>query len=53
MNALAAPSSEWPLADRRQLIRGVFTDIDDTLTTEGDITPDALDGAGGDCARPA
>ncbi|MFO1193390.1 MAG: HAD-IIB family hydrolase [Rhodoferax sp.] len=32
---------DWPLADRRQLI-GVFTDIDDTLTTEGAITPDAL-----------
>ncbi len=33
--------SEWPLAARRQII-GVFTDIDDTLTTEGAITPDAL-----------
>jgi len=33
--------ADWPLADRRQLI-GVFTDIDDTLTTEGAITPDAL-----------
>lgn len=31
----------WPLADR-QRITGVFTDIDDTLTTEGAITPDAL-----------
>jgi HAD superfamily hydrolase (TIGR01484 family) len=31
----------WPAADRR-LITGVFTDIDDTLTTEGAITPDAL-----------
>ena len=35
------PLTDWPLADRRQLI-GVFTDIDDTLTTEGAITPDAL-----------
>ena len=35
------PLSNWPLEDRRQLI-GVFTDIDDTLTTEGAITPDAL-----------
>ena len=35
------PLSHWPLEDRRQLI-GVFTDIDDTLTTEGAITPDAL-----------
>ena len=35
------PLSEWPIADRRQII-GVFTDIDDTLTTEGTITADAL-----------
>ena len=33
--------SAWPLADR-QRITGVFTDIDDTLTTNGAITPDAL-----------
>lgn len=33
--------SHWPLEDRRQ-ITGVFTDIDDTLTTAGAITPDAL-----------
>ena len=32
---------QWPLADR-QRIKGVFTDIDDTLTTDGVITPDAL-----------
>ena len=31
----------WPLAARRR-ITGVFTDIDDTLTTDGAITPDAL-----------
>jgi HAD superfamily hydrolase (TIGR01484 family) len=31
----------WPLAERRGLV-GVFTDIDDTLTTDGAITPDAL-----------
>src|SRR5512133_39430 len=37
MKALAS----WPPQDRRQLI-GVFTDIDDTLTTDGSITPDAL-----------
>jgi HAD superfamily hydrolase (TIGR01484 family) len=36
------PLSSWPLEDRRQ-ITGVFTDIDDTLTTDGAITPDALD----------
>ena len=35
------PLSDWPLEDRRQLV-GVFTDIDDTLTTDGAITPDAL-----------
>jgi len=31
----------WP-ADARRRITGVFTDIDDTLTTDGAITPDAL-----------
>ena len=31
----------WPAAQRRQVL-GVFTDIDDTLTTDGAITPDAL-----------
>ena len=35
------PLSQWRPADRRGLI-GVFTDIDDTLTTDGAITPDAL-----------
>ena len=35
------PLSNWSLAERRQII-GVFTDIDDTLTTQGRITPDAL-----------
>ena len=35
------PLSHWPLAQRRNII-GVFTDIDDTLTTDGAITPDAL-----------
>ncbi len=37
MRALA----DWPLAQRRQIV-GVFTDIDDTLTTQGAITSDAL-----------
>jgi HAD superfamily hydrolase (TIGR01484 family) len=36
------PLARWPLADR-QRVSGVFTDIDDTLTTEGAITPEALD----------
>lgn len=35
------PLSHWP-AEQRRRITGVFTDIDDTLTTEGAITPDAL-----------
>jgi HAD superfamily hydrolase (TIGR01484 family) len=35
------PLSAWPTEDRRR-IAGVLTDIDDTLTTEGAITPDAL-----------
>ena len=33
--------SQWPEAERLR-IRGVFTDIDDTLTTDGAITSDAL-----------
>ena len=39
------PLADWSLEDRRQLI-GVFTDIDDTLTTEGAITADALQALG-------
>ena len=35
------PLGDWPLTARRGLV-GVFTDIDDTLTTHGAITPDAL-----------
>ncbi len=35
------PLADWPLAARGGLL-GVFTDIDDTLTTDGAITPDAL-----------
>ncbi len=37
--------SQWPLASRAPL-HGIFTDIDDTLTTEGAITQDALDALG-------
>ncbi|MDO8458530.1 MAG: HAD-IIB family hydrolase [Burkholderiaceae bacterium] len=33
--------SQWPVEARRKII-GVFTDIDDTLTTHGAITSDAL-----------
>ncbi len=33
--------SLWPQTDRDKIV-GVFTDIDDTLTTEGAITADAL-----------
>jgi len=35
------PLALWPVAERRR-ITGVLTDIDDTLTTEGRVTPDAL-----------
>jgi HAD superfamily hydrolase (TIGR01484 family) len=35
------PLSVWPLEALQQII-GVFTDIDDTLTTDGAITADAL-----------
>ena len=35
------PLTDWSAENRRRLI-GVFTDIDDTLTTEGVITLDAL-----------
>lgn len=35
------PIALWPLQARAG-ISGVFTDIDDTLTTDGAITPDAL-----------
>lgn len=39
------PLEAWPVEARAQLV-GVFTDIDDTLTTEGAVTPDALDAMG-------
>ncbi|MSQ75501.1 MAG: HAD-IIB family hydrolase [Rhodoferax sp.] len=35
------PLQHWPANERRELV-GVFTDIDDTLTTDGALTPDAL-----------
>ena len=35
------PLSTWPESARANIV-GVFTDIDDTLTTDGAITPDAL-----------
>jgi hypothetical protein len=37
--------SQWPAAARGRIL-GVFTDIDDTLTTEGAITTDALEALG-------
>jgi len=56
------PIGEFPAAERRR-IRGVFTDIDDTLTTDGRLTAEAygalerLSGAGFLCVpitgRPA
>ncbi|MET3443297.1 HAD superfamily hydrolase (TIGR01484 family) [Variovorax paradoxus] len=39
------PLSQWAATARGNLV-GVFTDIDDTLTTEGAITPDALKALG-------
>ena len=36
------PLAQWPVEARRDIV-GVFTDIDDTLTTEGAITQDAFD----------
>jgi HAD superfamily hydrolase (TIGR01484 family) len=36
-----SPLSQWPKADRRQ-ITGVFTDIDDTLTTDGVVPPSTV-----------
>ncbi len=41
MNLPLLPLASWPL-EQRQTIIGVFTDIDDTLTTHQAITPDAL-----------
>jgi len=35
------PLNSWSLQARSR-VKGVFTDIDDTLTTDGAITPDAL-----------
>ncbi|MDO8284460.1 MAG: HAD-IIB family hydrolase [Rhodoferax sp.] len=35
------PLADWPASERRGIV-GVFTDIDDTLTTQGAITADAL-----------
>ncbi|MEZ5644758.1 MAG: HAD-IIB family hydrolase [Burkholderiaceae bacterium] len=35
------PLAHWPRSERAR-IHGVLTDIDDTLTTDGAITPDAL-----------
>ena len=42
---LVKPLAQWPVAARRNIV-GVFTDIDDTLTTDGAITPDALKALG-------
>jgi HAD superfamily hydrolase (TIGR01484 family) len=36
------PLNQWPAAERQNLL-GIFTDIDDTLTTDGTITPNARD----------
>jgi CheY-like chemotaxis protein len=39
------PLAQWPV-DSRRAIRGVFTDIDDTLTHDGLIAPEALEALG-------
>ncbi len=39
------PLPQWPV-DSRRAIRGVFTDIDDTLTHDGHIAPEALQALG-------
>ena len=36
-----SPLAIWPIEAKRG-IQGIFTDIDDTLTTDGAVTPDAL-----------
>ena len=41
MNKMLHPLADWPLSERVGMV-GVMTDIDDTLTTDGAITPDAL-----------
>jgi len=41
LNQGLAPLHQWPRQARAR-VHGLFTDIDDTLTTEGAITPDAL-----------
>lgn len=40
------PLAEWPLEQRRDL-RGILTDIDDTLTTAGALTPRVLQALNG------
>ena len=45
LRSFLCPLSDWPLGARQGLV-GVLTDIDDTLTTEGTITPNALDALG-------
>ena len=44
------PLNSWSWQARSR-IKGVFTDIDDTLTTDGAITPDALAALGDLMAR--
>ena len=39
------PLAQWPV-DSRRAIRGVFTDIDDTLTNDAHIAPEALQALG-------
>lgn len=45
MTTFLRPLTEWPAPVPGQLL-GILTDIDDTLTTDGAITPDALQALG-------
>jgi HAD superfamily hydrolase (TIGR01484 family) len=45
MDERMQPLAAFGLAQRRR-VRGVLTDIDDTLTTEGKLTPDAYEALG-------
>jgi len=45
MDGRMQPLTAFGLAQRRR-VRGVLTDIDDTLTTEGKLTPDAYEALG-------
>lgn len=45
MDTTMQPLDAWPADARRQLV-GLFTDIDDTLTTEGAVAPEVVQALG-------